>query len=57
MPTAAEGLVGGEWGAIPPLAEATPKGRENPEWHSLRLLGRGRRPGLFDAVVETRNEV
>jgi hypothetical protein len=57
MPTAAEGLVGGEWAAIPPLAEAIAKGRENPEWHSLRLLGRGRQSGLFDARVETRNEL
>ena len=53
MLTATEGLVGGDGALSDPLADAIPERYSEPEWHSLRLFGRGRHPGEFAAGVET----
>lgn len=40
---------------LPPLVPATtcaPNGSPSPEWHELRLFGRGRHPVNFDAGHE-----
>jgi hypothetical protein len=55
MLTAPEGLVGGDRAVCLPVADAIPEYRSEPEWHSLRLFGRGRHPGGFAAGVETRD--
>jgi hypothetical protein len=53
MPTATEALVRGDWAVSAPLGEATLERGSDPEWHTLRLFGRGRHPGAFAAGVET----
>lgn len=53
MPTATASLVGGDWELGTPLVEAIPERCDTPEWHSLRLFGRGRRPGVFASGAET----
>ena len=55
MPTATEALVGGDSVVSPPLVEAILERFADPEWHSLRLFGRGRHPRAFAAGVETRD--
>ena len=55
MATAAETLVAGDWAASAPLVEAILERHSDPEWHRLRLFGRGRHPGAFAAGVETRD--
>ncbi len=55
MPIATEGLVGGDWTVGGPLVEAIPEPFRDPEWHSLRLFGRGRHRGVFAGGVETRD--
>jgi hypothetical protein len=56
MPTATEGLVGGVLALSGPLVDAPPQWRD-PEWHTLRLFGRGRHPGAFAAGAETRDDL
>jgi hypothetical protein len=48
-------LVGGDWASTAPLVEAILDRYSDPEWHSLRLFGRGRHAGAFAAGVETRD--
>lgn len=55
MPTAAEGLVDGDALVSPPLVDAIAEHGHDPEWHRLRLFGRGRHSGAFDAGAETHN--
>jgi hypothetical protein len=55
MLIATEGLVGGDGAMSVPLADVIPERYSEPEWHSLRLFGRGRHPGEFAAGVETRD--
>jgi hypothetical protein len=57
MLTATEALVGGDLTVSAPLIEAIPECFAETEWHRLRLFGRGRRPGVFDAGVETRDQL
>jgi hypothetical protein len=57
MLTAAEGLVRGEWTVGAPLVEAIPERFHDPEWHSLRLFGRGRHPSGFDGGIETLDDL
>jgi hypothetical protein len=38
-------------------APASPGRSGTPEWHSLRLFGRGRHPGAFTAGAETQAEL
>jgi hypothetical protein len=57
MPTAAEGLVDGDSPVSPPLEEVLAERFHDPEWHRLRLFGRGRHWGAFDAGAETHNEL
>jgi hypothetical protein len=57
MPTAIEAVAGGDWGMSTPSLDPIPERVCDPEWHSLRLFGRGRRPGAFDAGVETCHEL
>ena len=57
MLTATEALVGGDLTVSDPLMDAIPERVADPEWHRLRLFGRGRRPGVFNAGVETRDEL
>jgi len=57
MPTANEAVARGDWGMSTPSLDPIPERVCHPEWHSLRLFGRGRRPGAFDAGVETRHEL
>lgn len=52
MLTATERLVGGEGAPSDPLVEALPKRADDPEWHTLRLFGRGRHPGTFGRGAE-----
>jgi hypothetical protein len=51
--SATDGLAGGDWAVSAPLAEGVLERYSDPEWHSLRLFGRGRHPGAFAAGVET----
>jgi len=53
MLTTPEGLVGGDRVVRIPLADAIPERYSEPEWHNLRLFGRGRHPGEFASGVET----
>ena len=55
MPTATEALVDGDAVVSPPLEEAILERLAEPEWHSLRLFGRGRHPHAFAAGVESRD--
>ena len=58
MPIAAEGLVAGEVKVTIPLEEvAAPERFRAPEWHSLRLFGRGRHPGTFDGGATMRDKL
>jgi hypothetical protein len=57
VPTSTERLVGCDWAVSPPLVEAIPKRSDDPEWHTLRLFGRGRHPGVFAAGAEMRDEL
>jgi hypothetical protein len=57
VPTATEGLVGGEWVVSVPVVEAIPEAGRDPEWHSLRLFGRGRHSGVFACGVETLDDL
>jgi hypothetical protein len=49
MRATAERLVRGERAPGTPSVEVLPERRDNPEWHSLRLFGRGGHPDAFDA--------
>ena len=57
MPAASEGLVGGDWTAGAPVVEALPERFHDPEWHCLRLFGRGRHPSGFSGGVETLDDL
>lgn len=57
MPTEMEILVGGDWTVGESSVEAIPQSSDGPEWHRLRLFGRGRHPSGFDAGVEMRDEL
>ncbi len=57
MPTATERLAPGDWIVSDPLSDPPPARCDNPEWHALRLFGRGRRPGAFDAGAETHDQL
>jgi hypothetical protein len=57
MSTAAERLVGGDQVVSVPPVETLPQRCASPEWHSLRLFGRGRHMGAFHAGAEARNEL
>ena len=46
MATPADGVCVGDWEVSTPL-ELVSERPDVPEWHSLRLFGRGRRPGTF----------
>jgi hypothetical protein len=52
MPTPTDGLIGGEWDVSAALEIVLERPRV-PEWHGLRLFGRGRHPGTFAAGAET----
>jgi hypothetical protein len=52
--SATDGLARGDWAVSVALAEGVLERYPDPEWHSLRLFGRGRHPGAFAAGVETR---
>ena len=51
MPTPLDGVVG-DWEVSTPL-EPVLERPHVPEWHSLRLFGRGRHPRTFAAGAET----
>jgi hypothetical protein len=53
MPTVTASLVGGDWESGTPVVEVIAERCDNPEWHSLRLFGPGRRPGVFASGAET----
>ncbi len=57
MPTASESLAGGDWNVPAPSVEAIPERCGNPEWHSLRLFGRGRHSRAFDVGVEAHDQL
>jgi hypothetical protein len=57
MSTATERLVGGDPVVSVPVLEAAAEPVISPEWHSLRLFGRGRHLGAFRAGAETRDEL
>lgn len=57
MSTAIEQLVGGDPVVSVPSIEAAPERALSPEWHSLRLFGRGRHLGVFQAGAEVRDEL
>jgi hypothetical protein len=56
MSSATEGSVRADGISIVPSVETPPERTDNPEWHSLRLFGRGRHAGAFLAGAETRPE-
>lgn len=57
MPMATESLARGDATPSTPPADVLPLLRDAPEWHTLRLFGRGRHSGAFRAGVETPGEV
>ena len=57
MSTATERLVGGDPVVSVPSIEAIAEPVISPEWHSLRLFGRGRRSGAFQAGAELHDEL
>ena len=57
MSTATERLVGGDPMVSVPSIEAIAEPVISPEWHSLRLFGRGRRSGAFQAGAELHDEL
>jgi hypothetical protein len=57
MLSAAEGLTGGDWAAGALLVEAVPERFHDPEWHTLRLFGRGRHPSGFNGGIETLDDL
>lgn len=57
MLTATERSVRGDWTMSAPSVEVLPERVDNPEWHSLRLFGRGRRPGTFGAGAEQQTQL
>jgi hypothetical protein len=57
MTTATERLVGGDQVVSVPLMDAAPERALSPEWHSLRLFGRGRHMGAFQAGAEMPDEL
>ena len=57
MTTATEGLARGDWVGSDPQVQAPPKRPDEPEWHHLRLFGRGRQAFRFAAGVETHDEL
>jgi hypothetical protein len=58
MPIAAEGLVASDVKVSAPQEEvASPERFRAPEWHSLRLFGRGRHPGTFDLGATLRDKL
>jgi hypothetical protein len=56
MSTAPEGSVPGERVTSESAVEVVPPRRATPEWHSLRLFGRGRHAGVFVSGTETRTD-
>jgi hypothetical protein len=57
MSTATERLVDGDPVVSVPSIDAAPESLVSPEWHSLRLFGRGRHFGAFQAGAEMRDEL
>lgn len=57
MSTATERLVGGDPVVSVPLIEASVEPAISPEWHTLRLFGRGRHLGAFQAGAERHDEL
>ena len=57
MATATERLVDGDPVVSDPAIEAAAEPGISPEWHSLRLFGRGRRSGAFQAGAERHDEL
>jgi hypothetical protein len=57
MSTATERLVGGDQVVGVPSIEAIVEPVISPEWHSLRLFGRGRHFGVFQAGAEISDEL
>lgn len=57
MLMAAESLACGDATLSTPSVDVLPLRRDAPEWHTLRLFGRGRHSGAFRAGVETPGEV
>jgi hypothetical protein len=57
MSTATERLVGGDPVVSVPAMEASAEPVISPEWHSLRLFGRGRHFGAFLAGAELHDEL
>ena len=57
MLTATETLACGDDTMSAPPVDVLPLLRDAPEWHTLRLFGRGRRSGVFHAGVETPGHV
>jgi hypothetical protein len=57
MTTATERLVGGDQVVSVPTMDAAPERALSPEWHSLRLFGRGRHMGAFQAGAEMPDEL
>lgn len=53
---AIEGPAGGDSVTSDPLGKLTAPRSETPEWHALRLFGRGRRPDMLAAAGETGTE-
>ena len=51
------GFVGRDWALRAPVVATTPERHGDPEWQSLRLFGRGRHPGAFEAGAETRDKL
>jgi hypothetical protein len=57
MSAATERLVGGDPVVSVPSLEVISEPVISPEWHSLRLFGRGRRSGAFQAGSELHDEL
>lgn len=57
MTAATEGLARGDWVGSASVPPGIPQRSDEPEWHDLRLFGRGRHPRVFAAGVETHEEL
>ncbi len=57
MSAATERLVDGDPVVSDPAIEAAAEPGISPEWHSLRLFGRGRHSGAFQAGAERHDEL
>lgn len=57
MTTATDGMVRGDWLGSAPLVQVVPERVDDPEWHTLRLFGRGRHRSGFASGVEVHDEL